>query len=81
MQYGKIMLVNICVIRDANAAPGAPYIGINMKFNITFKIAATTYIYLRCFCFSLHTIQAFRYAGQYTVIALFGSRHRLMWLC
>ena len=64
-QNGIIMLVSICVINEASAAPDALIIGIRLKFSNTLQIAAPTYIYFKYFCLFSHTNHAPRATPKY----------------
>lgn len=62
---GNTKLVQICVIREANAAPEAAKIGINSAFKAMLIIAADKYIYFKYFCLFSHTIHAFLATPKY----------------
>ena len=59
IRTGRISVVDICVIRDAVAAPDVPHLGIRRKFKITLITAALMERYFKYFCLFSQTIHAF----------------------
>ena len=60
-----ITLVNICVMREATAAPTTPITGIKKQFNIMFASAPERFIIHKYFCLFSASIHIFRIAPRY----------------